>query len=414
MNEKVIVWGLGKHMKQLLNNFIGLEKHIQYFCDSHSNEKEYHNVPVKGPEILETQMDSKIVIASEIYFQEIYNTCLCKYHMKKEQIYSTNEWIRELWKENELLLRPERVTLDLCTLCQLNCPYCYMRTGNYGTMGKGYVTFDIFKDFVQKNDYLKTIEIANNGEPFLNPDLYKILEYSYKKGISITIKNGTNFNTVSEQLLEALVKFQVEFVNVAIDGVSQKIYSVYRRGGNVEKVYKNIRKLNEYKKKYQSEYPVLQWQYILFPHNECEVEAASNKAKEFNMQIYYKYDWVKGEFEPKNRELLERVTGYKSFSKKEYNRNNDQMHGHDMCYQTIYNPYINWDGRLLGCCMVYNTDVGVNVFKEGLIDALNSTQYREEIAYLLGLKEWNADIYIPCGNCELYTQNIKKGNYLML
>ena len=88
-----------------------------------SNEKEYHDVPIKRPETL------------------------------KEQIYSTNEWIRGLWKEGEWLLRPERVRLELCTLCQLDCAYCYMRTGNYGTMGKGYVIFDVFRDFVQKNNY---------------------------------------------------------------------------------------------------------------------------------------------------------------------------------------------------------------------------------------------------------------------
>lgn len=414
MKDKVIVWGLGRQIKGLLSCFQGLEDYILYFCDSNSKEKEYHNVPVKRPEALKKQTDARIVIATEVYFQEIYNTCICKYHIKKEQIYSTNEWIRELFKEGELLLRPTSVRLELCTLCQLNCDYCYMRVENYGTTGKGYVTFDVFRDFVQKNDFIKNIEISNSGEVFLNPDLYKILEYSYENGISITIGNGTNFNTVSEQLLEALVKFQVKFINFSIDGVSQEIYSIYRRGGNIEKVYENIRKLNEYKEKYQSEYPILQWQYILFPHNECEVEAASIKAKELNMQIFYKYDCVKDGFEPKNRELLERVTGYQYFSRREYNENNEKMYDSALCYQTIYAPQINWDGRLLGCCMVWRTDLGINVFETGLVRALNSTQYREELACLLGLKEGKASMSIPCENCELYHKNIRKGNYLFL
>ena len=413
MKDKVIVWGLGRQIKRLLNSFQGLEEHILFFCDSYPNEKEYHNVPVKRPEVLKEQGDVRIVIATEVYFQEIYNTCICKYHIRKERICSTNEWIRELFEEDELLLRPTSVRLDLCTLCQLNCADCYMRVDNYGTTGKGYVTFDVFRDFVQKNNFIKSIEISNSGEVFLNPDLYKILEYSYEHGISIIIENGTNFNTVSEQLLEALVKFQVKFINFSIDGVSQEIYSIYRRGGNIEKVYENIRKLNEYKEKYQSEYPVLQWQYILFSNNECEVEAASIKAKELNMQMFYKLNYVKEEFKPKNRKLLEKVTGQQYFSIKEYNENNEKMYGSDFCYQTIYEPQINWDGRLLGCCAVWRTDLGINVFEEGLIKALNSAQYREEIACLLGLKE-EPSASIPCEECELYHGNIRKGNYLFL
>ena len=413
MQDKVIVWGLGKQIKRLLSNFKGLENHILYFCDSYAAEKEYCNVPIKRPDVLKNEEHIDIVIATELYFQEIYNICMCKYGINKEQIYSTNEWIRELWKNEEILLQPERARVDLCTLCQLNCDYCYMRTENYGTTGKGYVTFDVFKGFIEKNRYLKSIEISNSGEVFLNPDLYKILEYSYENGISITIGNGTNFNTISERLLEALVKFQVKFINFSIDGVSQEVYSIYRKGGNIERVFENIKKLNEYKERYQSEYPVLQWQYILFPHNEEEVEAASVKAKELNMRIFYKYDCVKDEFRPKDRERLEKVTGYKFFSRKEFNENNEKIYDSHLCYQTIFSPQINWDGRLLGCCMVWRTDLGVNVFKEGLVKALNSPQYREEILCLLGVKE-KANLPIPCVNCEIYNKSIRKGNYLTL
>ena len=110
---------------------------------------------------------------------------------------------------------------------------------------------------------------------------------------------------------------------------------------------------------------------------------------------------------------MERVTGYQYFSRKEYDENNERMYASDACYQTIYEPQINWDGRLLGCCMVWKTDLGINVFEEGLIKALNSPQYREEMAILLGLKE-KTDISIPCEKCEWYHGSIRKGNYLFL
>lgn len=57
----------------------------------------------------------------------------------------------------------------------------------------------------------------------------------------------------------------------------------------------------------------------------------------------------------------------------------------NLCRQLWEFPVINWDGRLLGCCNVYNKDFGVNVFDVGLKEALNSTEYANAKQMLLGL-----------------------------
>lgn len=62
---------------------------------------------------------------------------------------------------------------------------------------------------------------------------------------------------------------------------------------------------------------------------------------------------MKGKFEPKDREKLERITGLKYFSMEEYNRNHNSVYGADFCYQTLFSPQINFDGRLLECCMLW-------------------------------------------------------------
>ena len=162
-------------------------------------------------------------------------------------------------------------------------------------------------------------------------------------------------------MLELLVKTQVSFINISIDGASQEVYSSYRRNGNFNNVISNIKKLNNYKKKYNSVYPILQWQYILMPHNECDVEKASIMARELNMSMFYKYECVKGEYEPENRKKLEDITDLKYFSKREYDSNNEKTYGSDMCYQALFCPQINYDGRLLGCCMLWDEDFGINV-----------------------------------------------------
>lgn len=218
----------------------------------------------------------------------------------------------------------------------------------------------------------------------------KILIYANEKQIEITIGNGTNFNDVSNEILELLVKTQVKFINISLDGASQEIYSIYRQKGNFDKVINNIKKLNEYKKKYNSKYPELQWQYIIMEHNLKELKRAKNMAKELDMKISYTYDCIKNNFAiaESDRERIKEITGLEYLTQTEYNEANDEhIYGDYYCYQMLYSPQINFDGRLLGCCLVWDEDYGINCFEEGLVNALNCEKYLSTIKILMGLKK---------------------------
>lgn len=415
--QKYVVWGIGSHARTLLDNFYGLEKFIEVFLDNHYDGKSMGQISVVHPSKWGDYNGYKVVICVKNSFYEIYNELIYKYHCKKENIISSHEWICKLLIEKKIKLFPKSVRLETCTLCQLECTYCYMRTGDYGTMGRGYLKYKDFSEFIIKNPHIEQVEISNNGEVFLNPDLKRILLLANERGINITIGNGTNFNTVTDEMLELLVKTQVSFINISIDGASQEVYSSYRRNGNFNNVISNIKKLNNYKKKYNSVYPILQWQYILMPHNECDVEKASIMARELNMSMFYKYECVKGEYEPENRKKLEDITDLKYFSKREYDSNNEKTYGSDMCYQALFCPQINYDGRLLGCCMLWDEDFGINVFETGFIEALNSDKYLKMLYLLLGIEQSSGDMEkedIPCFHCGQCGRNIVNKNFVYL
>lgn len=75
----------------------------------------------------------------------------------------------------------------------------------------------------------------------MNPDLPQIIKYAFENNIRLTARNGINFNHVSDIVLEALVKYRFEFITLSIDGASQETYGIYRRNGNIEKVFSNIK-----------------------------------------------------------------------------------------------------------------------------------------------------------------------------
>jgi MoaA/NifB/PqqE/SkfB family radical SAM enzyme len=280
-------------------------------------------------------------------------------------------------------------------------------------MGKGYLQFSDFKNFVQNNKFIKGIELSNSGEIFLNPDLIYILEYAFKNNIALYARNGVNFNTVSDEILQALVRFRFRNLTIAIDGASQEIYSLYRVKGNFDTVIANIKKINEYKEKYNSKFPELIWQYILMEHNENDIIKVKAMAKELKMNMRFQLAWD-SEYIPKNREILMKETGLKYLTRKEKReKQKGGIYNRSMCHQLWKSPQINWDGRLLGCCGVYMDDFGVNVFEVGLKKAVNSDNYKYAKKMLTGKAGVPKNVKnIPCVNCDSYKMMKETGIYL--
>ena len=265
-------------------------------------------------------------------------------------------------------------------------------------IGSGYLKFNDFKNFIKKNPYITDIELSFSGEIFLNPDLYDIIKYCYKEGISLTALNGVNFNTVSDEILEAMVKYQFKGIWFSIDAVTNQTYQIYRRNGDLNNIISNIQKLNEYKKKYNSIYPILEWQYIIFKHNINEIKGIKSLAESLKIEnVYFKEPWNK-EIQFKDLGFEEQVI-IQNFKKN--NKTFKILHQTiPLCFQPFVQPQINWDGRLLGCFCSTHHDLNVNVFKIGLKKALNSEKMTFMREVLQGKKPSNSTI--ACNWCYSY------------
>lgn len=238
---------------------------------------------------------------------------------------------------------------------------------------------------------------------FLNPDLKKIIKFAYENNIILTAFNGVNFNDVSEDVLEDLVKYQFHGLTCSMDAASQETYIKYRVGGDFDKVISNIRKINYYKEKYNSIYPILNYKFIVFGHNEDEIPKAKQLAKELNMDIIFASNWD-NDFSPiRNKEFVSKETTLSDIFESNFGQDAKIKYQSDVCNQMWANPQINWDGTLLGCCVLYQDDFGVNVFDVGLKEALNSEKFLYAKKMLLNQAEPREDI--PCAKCEVYKLN---------
>lgn len=307
---------------------------------------------------------------------------------------------------------PRIVRLEACNDCQLNCAACWMRADEQEIIKKaggfGYLKFEDFKNFVDEYDFIEEIELSNNGEIFLNPELDDIIKYAYEKGIRLAAANGVNLNTVSDETLENLVKYKFFCMTVSIDGATPEVYSIYRRGGDFNTVINNIRKINKFKEQYGSDHPYLAYQFILFGHNEHEIDAAKALAQELNMNIVFQENYVKDYSPLKNPKLVQEKTGLNLLGDDKEKEAQMKNESELLCYQLEESPQINFNGDLLGCCVLHTRTFKANVFKEGFLEALNSPMMLKA-KHMLADFSVEPDNSIPCATCEEYI-NLKRQN----
>jgi len=256
---------------------------------------------------------------------------------------------------------------------------------------------DQFEQFVLQNQQIAHIELSNWGEALLNPALARITEIALRHNVALTISNGVNLNTAKPEALEALVRNKVRMVTCSIDGASQDTYGQYRKGGNLDQVLANIKTINDHKQRYKSKFPILLWQFVVFDHNRHELTTAQSMAKKLGMDFFAKISWDNElATDTFNKELYQEKTG------KAY------MQGY-ICKQLFTSPQINWDGKLLGCCVNSWDDFG-NVFDAPLSKLWNqeSTSYARQM--LLGQAPTRPDI--PCSRCDIYRSMEARQSYL--
>jgi len=84
---------------------------------------------------------------------------------------------------------------------------------------------------------------------------------------------------------EAYVASGLDFLVLSIDGATQPVYEQYRKNGNLDLVYRNIRKLVEAKKRLAKQTPILCWQFLVFEHNQHEIPLAIELARELGVDM---------------------------------------------------------------------------------------------------------------------------------
>jgi MoaA/NifB/PqqE/SkfB family radical SAM enzyme len=300
---------------------------------------------------------------------------------------------------------PAWLTIDPTNICNLHCPFC--PTG-YGLMKrpKGAMNIDNFKRIMDiLGPYLLHIDMQNWGEPLLNKDIYQMIAYAKKFEIHITV--STNFQNFSEQGAEAIVNSGLDRLILSIDGASQETYEKYRRGGNFLKAVDNINILMNKKRQLRSQFPFVLWQFLVFRHNEHEIETVRKMSQELGLDAvgitpaFIAVDseeyrgWVPLNSEYNRYDLVNKpkeIIGSNSFLK---------APGGILCNWLWQGITINWDGTVSPCCGTYleEEDFGNILEVTDFHRFWNNDHYRIAREFIRERKKNYPQITNTCVNC---------------
>ena len=193
-----------------------------------------------------------------------------------------------LTRGTSLLSSPYGIIVDPMNACQLACPGCVHSNRSKELKlfdwGPGVLSESMFAGFMRRyGPYAIEAEFCNYGEPLLNRNTPQLIRLA--KTYLVRTMLSTNMG-VKHFDAEAYVNSGLDYMTVAIDGATQSVYEKFRRKGDIEAVFNNVRTLIQTKKRMGKRTPLVSWQFLAFEHNQHEIDDAIKMARSLGVDQF--------------------------------------------------------------------------------------------------------------------------------
>ena len=314
-----------------------------------------------------------------------------------QSLYLKNSWV---------IGSPLLAFVDPSNLCNYRCPLC--PTGRTEKLRpRRLMKFEDFKtimDQIGKNLY--KLNLYNWGEPLLNRDFARMVRYA--KRFDVIVESSTNLSILDEDSAEDMIASGLDYLIVAVDGITEESYTKYRIGGSLEKVLDNLNLLINLKKKIKAQNPHLILSFLPNRYNEQDIPKAREFFKEteasftvgqLRLDMCDEITKTKDDIAP----LADWLPRHPDLSV--YNENLDKTLS-DTCRWPWELITIHPDGSVSPCCAVYSErfDFG-NVLDSSFAKVWNGRKY-QRARNIIRKKKADQDPRMPCSYC------IRRGGFL--
>jgi len=290
---------------------------------------------------------------------------------------------------------PPLLMVEPTNICNLKCPMCPAVVGKR-VLAKGQIELEHYKKLLDEvGTYIFQVQLWNQGEPFISKTFLEQVRYAKSKGImTITSTNGHFIRNDEEA--KAIVDSGLDQLIISMDGTNQESYEKYRIGGNYQQVIEGLARISQAKERLNSKTPLLELQFIIFKHNQDEIDTLVELAKKYKinrlsikMAMVYTPDQAETYLDEKQKEQLYAIEEGKVKRKQKVP---------NWCKRLWLNSTVNWDGTVVPCCFDVDSDfVFANVFEDNT-DFRKTWKNRKYMSFRQAVLRNRSKIEI-CSNC---------------
>lgn len=291
---------------------------------------------------------------------------------------------------------PVSLSIEPTNHCNLNCPECPAAKSK-SFRQRGFISDEMYYRIIDENArHTWHLMLYFQGEPFLHPSLNDFISYAVKKRIyTVTSTNG---HYINHEMAGRIVTSGLHEIIVSMDGATQESYRKYRKNGSLSRVIAAIDYLQEWKRKMHRVYPLVHLQFLVFSHNEHEMEAMRSFSRMYHIdKLTFKSAQINS---PANiRNMLPENPKYRRYQNPKGNIQEKKLK--NQCKRLWTAPVITYNGLVLPCCFDKHARHAFgNIAGEPLQNLWQSPQFHAFRKMLLTNRK-----KIPmCNNC---TQGIK-------
>lgn len=314
--------------------------------------------------------------------------------------------IKEKRKANRLLIKQEHqaqasileampcsLNIETGAICPLRCPFC----------PQTYDDFDLSREFLQYNDFKKIVDyfddslehinLFNWGEPFLNDSIADIISYASSREIATDVHSTLNY--VAPELMGKLFDLGLTRLTVSLDGATEETYQGYRKGGSFRVAYGHLKELVNKQKELRNNPTQIVWKFLVFRHNEHEIEKVGNMAHELGVTIDIAYAAAFGEY----------VSTLDKFNSADFDAKFSKQYD-SQCAQLWIGPTIHSNGDVLPCCQIYHRKYVLgNLFRQDFKEIWNGEKYQSMRKTVSGSMAPDSSLF--CARCYFYSSREK-------
>ena len=307
---------------------------------------------------------------------------------------------------------PPCLFVEVTNRCNLTCPTCQLGTSEaYNGYNKADLSFETFKKMIDQIPSLVYITLQGVGEPLLNKDIIKMVEYCTQKGISTYI--NTNGTILTEKKATDLIEAGLCNLSVSVNSFDEKVFSETRSGASIVKVTENIKNLIEIKRRLNKTKPIVSFRAILMKETEPYMEDLVFKSNELGIDVLYiqlfmniiadKSLWESSLTKDEINTFSDKLEKWKKSVKlqivtESFGKSSNNL---GQCKLPWFSPNVTAEGFITPCCTISNPSILSmgNIFETPFEQIWNSDKF---VSFREGFYKKQPK---ACIGCQSYIKN---------